>query len=237
MKAVILAAGRGTRMKHLTEELPKPMILVKGKPILERILQGLASQVGIRDFFILVGYRADVIQNYFGDGQSRGWRITYGEQIVQDGTGRAVNYAKEWVGADRFFLSYGDILIAPKEYANCAKAFTDDGLITVKKMSDTSQGGAVIFEENFYLKKIVEKSSTSSSTGWYNAGFYGFTSEIFHYIDQLQKSPRGEYELTDALNNMAQNGLKIRGLELTSSWADVRDPEILAQLNQSSDWE
>ncbi|MBX7158572.1 MAG: NTP transferase domain-containing protein [Verrucomicrobiae bacterium] len=236
MKAVILAAGRGTRMKHLTEELPKPMIPVRGKPILERILQGLSSQAGVREFFILVGYRADVIQNYFGNGQSQGWNITYGKQIVQDGTGRAVNYAKEWIGKDRFFLSYGDILITPQEYANCAQAFTEDGLITVKKMSDTSQGGAVVFDENFYLKKIVEKSALPTPSSWYNTGFYGFTSEIFHYIDQLKKSPRGEYELTDALNNMAQNGLKIKGFELTSFWADVRDPEILEQLNQSADW-
>lgn len=236
MKAVILAAGRGTRMKHLTDELPKPMIPVKGKPILERIMQGLSSQAGIRDFFLLVGYRADVIQNYFGDGKSRGWHITYAEQIVQDGTGRAVSYAKTWVGTDRFFLSYGDILIAPNEYANCAQSFTEAGLITVKKATDLSQGGAVILNEDFYLKEIVEKSATAPSS-WYNTGFYGFTPEVFRYIAQLQKSPRGEYELTDALNAMARDGLKIKGYELTTPWADVRDPLILEQLNQSSDWD
>ena len=235
MKAVILAAGRGTRMKHLTDELPKPMIPVKNKPVLERIMQGLSSQAGIKEFFILVGYRADVIQNYFGNGESRNWQITYAEQIVQDGTGRAVNYAKEWVGKDHFFLSYGDILIAPQEYANCVRAFTEEGLITVKKATDLTQGGAVVLDNDFYLKKIVEKSSTAPSS-WYNTGFYGFTPEIFRYIAQLQKSPRGEYELTDALNAMARDGLKIKGYELTTPWADVRDPEILKQLNQSSDW-
>ena len=236
MKAVILAAGRGTRMKHLTDELPKPMIPVKNKPILERIMQGLSSQAGIQDFFILVGYRAHTIQNYFGDGHSLGWKITYAEQITQDGTGKAVDYAKEWVGKDRFFLAYGDILIAPHEYANCAQAFTEDGLITVKKANDLSQGGAVVLDEKFYLKEIIEKSATSSSS-WYNTGFYGFTPTIFHYIAQLQKSPRGEYELTDALTAMAQDGLKIRGYELKTPWADVRDPVILEQLNQSSDWD
>ena len=76
MKAVILAAGKGTRMKELTNELPKPMLKVQGKPILEHIIDGLAA-AGIREIFIVTGFRADVIENYFGDGRKRGVRIAY----------------------------------------------------------------------------------------------------------------------------------------------------------------
>src|SRR5271157_1319914 len=67
MKAVILAAGKGTRMGQLTEQLPKPMLRVQGKPILEHILEGLL-QAGVRDFFIVIGFRGDVIEDYFGAG-------------------------------------------------------------------------------------------------------------------------------------------------------------------------
>src|SRR5438094_7284008 len=98
MKAVILAAGKGTRMKELTNELPKPMLRVQGKPILEHILAGLQT-TGAREFFIVTGWKAEVIENYFGDGKKLGVRIAYGRQLVQDGTGKAPELAKDFLGA------------------------------------------------------------------------------------------------------------------------------------------
>ena len=88
-KAVILAAGRGTRMKEITDELPKPMVKVKGMPILESIVRGLVFN-GITDFLIVVGWRKEVITDYFGDGSDFGCCVEYVEQVVQDGTGRDV---------------------------------------------------------------------------------------------------------------------------------------------------
>src|SRR3954464_11057898 len=82
MKAVILAAGKGTRMRELTNELPKPMLKVQGKPVLEHILEGLLT-AGIREIFIVTGFRAEVIENYFGDGSKWGARIAFGRQVVQ----------------------------------------------------------------------------------------------------------------------------------------------------------
>ena len=67
---------------------------------------------------------------------------------------------------------------------------------------------------------------------WYNAGIYIFTPILFDFTARLQKSPRGEYELTDAIRGLAQSGKKVKAFELSGEWADVRDPEILAQLNQ-----
>src|SRR5207245_212345 len=108
MKAVILAAGRGTRMGELTNEQPKPMLKVQGKPILEHILEGLVS-AGIREIFIVTGFRAEVIEDYFAEGQKWGARMAYGRQLVQDGTGKAPELAKPFVGTDEFLLTYGDI--------------------------------------------------------------------------------------------------------------------------------
>src|SRR5581483_467266 len=112
MKAIILAAGKGTRMRELTNELPKPMLKVHGKPILERILEGIAA-AGVREVFIVTGYKAEVIEKYFGDGAKWNLRIAYGRQTVQDGTGKAPELAREFIGASPFFLSYGDILVKP----------------------------------------------------------------------------------------------------------------------------
>ena len=67
---------------------------------------------------------------------------------------------------------------------------------------------------------------------WYNAGLYAFRPSIFDFTTKLKPSPRGEYELTDAIRELAQSGQRVQVLELTGEWADVRDPEILARLNR-----
>src|SRR6266545_2020954 len=110
MKAVILAAGKGTRMRELTNELPKPMLKVQGRPILEHIVAGIVS-AGVREIFIVTGFRADVIESHFGDGAKWNVRIAYGRQVVQDGTGKAPEVAKEFVASSPFILTYGDILV------------------------------------------------------------------------------------------------------------------------------
>src|SRR2546423_7904310 len=92
MKAVILAAGKGTRMKDLTNEVPKPMLKVQGKPILEHIVEGIVA-AGIREIFIVTGFRAETIERYFGDGSKWRARIAYGRQVVHDGTGKAPEMA------------------------------------------------------------------------------------------------------------------------------------------------
>src|SRR6266498_2430669 len=115
MKAVILAAGKGTRMKELTDELPKPMLQVHGKPILEHLLNGLLG-AGIREVFIVTGYKAEALESHFGEGQKWGARIVYGRQLVQDGTGKAPELARDFVGSDNFLLTYGDILVKPETY-------------------------------------------------------------------------------------------------------------------------
>src|ERR1700736_4031926 len=91
-QAVLLAAGRGTRMRELTAEVPKPMIEVRGKPVLQHIVEGLRD-AGIREFLIVVGYHADAVQNFFGDGSRYNVAIHYATQAVQDGTGRVVDLA------------------------------------------------------------------------------------------------------------------------------------------------
>src|SRR5689334_14942962 len=115
MKAVILAAGKGTRMRNLTNEIPKPMLRVQGKPILEHILQGILA-AGIREIFIVTGFRAEVVESYFGEGSKWQAKITYGRQLVQDGTGKAPELAKQFTGSCPFLLTYGDILVKPETY-------------------------------------------------------------------------------------------------------------------------
>jgi dTDP-glucose pyrophosphorylase len=233
-KAVLLAAGRGTRMRELTEALPKPMLQVRGKPVLQHIVEGLRD-AGLTDFLIVVGWRAEAVKEFFGDGSKLDVRIEYATQTVQDGTGKVVELAREFAGSDPFALSYGDILIAPANYARVCTALAEaEAVVTVKRSDDVSQGGAVFVNEKFELVDLREKPKSGEPTSpWYNAGVYAFRSSIFDYIAKLQRSVRGEYELTDAIRNLALAGKKVQALELAGDWADVRDPEILAQLNRS----
>ena len=231
-KAVLLAAGRGTRMRELTAELPKPMIKVRGKPILLHIVEGLQA-TGIKNFLIIVGYHGDAVRSYFGDGTCFGLQIKYATQVVQDGTGRVVDLARDFVGQSPFVLSYGDILVDPVNYKSIVDLPDEvEAIVSVKRNEDVSKGGAVFVNERMEVADIREKSQLGETTSaWYNAGVYAFRPSIFDWTAKLQPSPRGEYELTDAIRDLAQCGKKVKALELTGAWADVRDPEILAQLN------
>ncbi|HZE13173.1 MAG TPA: nucleotidyltransferase family protein, partial [Chthoniobacterales bacterium] len=114
-KAVLLAAGRGTRMRDLTEALPKPMLEVRGKPVLQHIVEGLREN-GLTNLLVVVGWRAEVVKEFFGDGSKLDVNMQYETQTVQDGTGRVLALAENFAGGDPFLLSYGDILIAPENY-------------------------------------------------------------------------------------------------------------------------
>ncbi|MFN2623940.1 MAG: sugar phosphate nucleotidyltransferase [Chthoniobacterales bacterium] len=231
-KAVLLAAGRGTRMRDLTEALPKPMLEVRGQPVLQHIVEGLRES-GLTSLLIVVGWRAEVVKQFFGDGSKLGVQIDYETQTIQDGTGRVVALAQDFVGADPFLLSYGDILIAPENYRRiCGALAGAEAVISVKRSEDVSQGGAVFVNKKFELTDLREKPKRGEPTSpWYNAGVYAFQLSIFDYIAKLKPSPRGEYELTDAIRNLALAEKKVQAIEIAGDWADVRDPEILAQLN------
>src|SRR5262249_1411102 len=132
-KAVILAAGRGTRMRGLTAELPKPMIEGRGKPGLQHIVEGLCN-AGIAELLLLVGYRADAVQEFFGDGSRYNVVVQYKTQTVQDGTGRVVDLAQNFVGNRPFVLAYGDILVDRANYKRVVDLPDDvEALLTVTR--------------------------------------------------------------------------------------------------------
>jgi dTDP-glucose pyrophosphorylase len=124
--------------------------------------------------------------------------------------------------------------VGPANYTRiCGTLEGAEAVLTVKRSDDVSQGGAVFLNDKFELTDLREKPKPGERTSpWYNAGVYAFRPGIFDYIAKLEPSPRGEYELTDAIRNLALDGKKVQALEIAGDWADVRDPEILAQLNR-----
>lgn len=108
VKIAVLAGGFGTRLGELTRDLPKPMIEVGGRPYLERVLGSFAER-GLKHFVLLTGYKAEVIEEHFGDGATFGWRIDYSRETEPLGTGGALREARHLLG-DRFILTFGDVL-------------------------------------------------------------------------------------------------------------------------------
>ncbi len=121
------------------------------------------------------------------------------------------------------------------------------GVITVTRGEDVTKGGLNFFDEQFCLKRLVEKPSPEqleqlrrdgwlkpNAPVWYNAGIYIFRPSLFDFTTRLQKSPRGEYELTDAISAIVASGQKLAGLEIQGRWVDVRDPETLAKLERGN---
>jgi len=233
-KAVVLAAGRGTRMRELTAELPKPMIEVRGKPVLQHIIEGLCD-ARIDQLLLIIGYRADAVRDFFGDGSRYNVAIQYTTQTVQDGTGRVVDLGHDFVGNRPFVLAYGDILVDSANYKRVVDLPDDvEAFLTLTRGEDVTKGGAVFLNEEMDLVDLREKPKPGEPTSpWYNAGLYAFRPSIFDFTARLKPSPRGEYELTDAIRDLAYSGKKVKALQLNGEWADVRDPEILAKLNQS----
>ena len=249
MKAVILAAGKGTRMGELTTALPKPMLKVHGKPILEHIIEGLVA-AGVDGVCVITGWKAEVIEAYFGDGSNWNTSIQYVRQEVQDGTGKAPELAKDFVGTDSFILTYGDILVPKETYAAMVARFSErefDGLLTVTEGEDVTKGGINFFDGQFCLTRLVEKPTLEyiqqlrdegmlkeGDPVFYNAGIYLFRPVVFEFTAKLKKSPRNEYELTDAIQAMVEADRSIAGHLIAGRWVDVRDPEVLAKLESES---
>ena len=139
MKAVILAAGKGTRMKEITKSIPKPMALIHGKPMLEHIIEFIKN-TGITDFGLVVGYKQSVVQEHFGDGMTLGISITYIEQREQNGTGAALALAREFIDGEHFFFSFGDVITPKVNYQGMIDYYRSAGCETRRGLSGV--GGA-----------------------------------------------------------------------------------------------
>lgn len=227
MKAVILAAGEGTRMRPLTAARPKVMLPIANKPMMEHSVDA-AIQAGIRDFVIITGYREDSIKDYFGDGSGKGISIEYVHQDSQLGTANAIGYAKGHVDG-RFVVLNGDMLISPEHIRHLIS--TDkDAVITVKEVDNPSHFG-VIETDDDRVVRIIEKPQHPPSK-LANAGIYLLTEAVFDFIAKTQLSPRGELEITDSLQMMIDAGCNVGYEVLDSDWIDIGRPWDLLDANR-----
>lgn len=235
-KAVILAAGKGTRLGHLTANLPKPLLEVAGIPILTHILNGLKG-AGVREVCLVIGHFGEKIIERYGSGDAVELRLDYCWQNELNGTGSALMTAQNFCDSP-FFMVFGDILLhPPKHYSQIAEQYAErqpDAVLAVNWVTDPCVGGAVYFDENLRVTRIVEKPPPGTSTTNYNqAGCFIFRPDIFAVLAALKPSTRGEIELTAGVNTLIEKERVVLAHQVgDGEWLDIGTPELLAQANQ-----
>jgi len=226
MKAFILAAGKGTRMRPLTVNKPKPMLPVGGKPILQHLVDNIEDKVD--EIIILVGWKREEIKENI---VSKGTKISYVRQTELLGTADAIDHAKKHV-EDEFICMNGDVII-PKDTLHDFIDFfseSDSPIIGMSRVEDPESYG-VLMTEGEDVVDLIEKPDEPESD-FINAGLYGFDKRIFEVIEDTEKSSRGEYEITDSLKKLIEReGLK--GFEISKDeWHELSRPWELISTNE-----
>ena len=188
MKAVLLAAGEGNRLRPITTTRPKPLIPIAGKPLLEHTILSL-KEAGIDSILLIVGYKQEMIKDYFKDGlDDFGVNLDYITQEEYLGTAHAAQYAKKFVGTDDFLLMYGDILVDGKIFKSLIQHFNKfkpEGVISLIRVENPEEYGIISLNNEGYVDKITEKPPKGANLGdLANAGIYIFTPMIFQAIQE-----------------------------------------------------
>lgn len=227
MKAVILVAGKGTRMEPLTSDCPKVMLQVANKPILEHILNS-GVEAGIDGFVFITGYLEEQIKAYFGDGSKWGVSIEYVPQKEQLGTANAIGCAKGYVhGA--FLVLNGDMLVG-KEDLKTLLSRDEEAVICGKEVENPSDFGVLEIKNNKVVR-IIEKPK-EPPTNLANAGIYLFRESIFDFIDKTEPSVRKEFEITDSIQMLIDSGAAVGYSSLEGKWIDIGYPWDLLKANE-----
>jgi len=228
----VLAAGRGERLWPLTENRPKHLLPVGGRPVIERTLRSL-SKSGVRDVVLVINFREDKIRQEIGNGRHLGCDITYVRQRRIAGTADAIKAAKaELDREDIFLVVYGDDYYSEDALSRMVKkaARADDMMIATAIVENSARFGSLTISHGL-VRSIREKHV--KGRGLVNAGIYLLSKSIFPVVAKTRKSLRNEYELTDALEEMLRQGQRLSAFRLEKGeWVGISYPWDLLEANR-----
>jgi mannose-1-phosphate guanylyltransferase/phosphomannomutase len=222
MKAVVMAGGFGTRIQPLTSSVPKPMIPVMNKPMMEYIIDSL-KEAGIVDIVILLYFKPEVIKSCFGDGSRKGVRISYVQPDDDYGTAGAVKKAEQYLD-EKFIVVSGDLItdFNIQEIIGYHDVKSSKATITLTSVPDPLQFGVVITDKEGQIIRFLEKP------GWgevfsdtINTGIYVFEPEILNYIPENTSFDFSK----DLFPKLMGGGTKIYGYNAKGYWRDVGNPD------------
>jgi UDP-N-acetylglucosamine diphosphorylase / glucose-1-phosphate thymidylyltransferase / UDP-N-acetylgalactosamine diphosphorylase / glucosamine-1-phosphate N-acetyltransferase / galactosamine-1-phosphate N-acetyltransferase len=222
MQAVILAAGRGTRMGSLTETVPKPMLHVAGKTLLQHKFDILRESVS--EIVVVVGYLKEVIESAYGHSY-QGVPLTY---VVQDnivgGTADALWAARPFL-KDRFFVLMGDDLYVREDLLACE---AHEWALLVQRMADVGTRGKVQVDDSMNIVSIVESNEHEGGEGYAGTNLFMLDTRIFEYPSVPKSRGSSEVGLPQTVCAAAEHaGIPFRAVEATR-WHQITAPEDLA---------
>jgi glucose-1-phosphate thymidylyltransferase len=232
VKALVLCAGLGTRLRPFTFSTAKHLIPVANKPVLFHVVEALRD-AGCADVGVVVSHESRApIQAALGDGAGLGVHVTYIDQPSPRGLAHATACGRAFVGDESFLLYLGDTLL-PEGLRGLVAAFAGGAAAAVMlKPVDDPKGFGIAVVDGDRVLRLVEKSHEPPSN-LAIAGAYAFTSEIFSSIERLEPSWRGEYEITDALQDLIDRGREVRAFRSPGWWKDAGNPEDLIDANSA----
>lgn len=223
-KALILAGGKGLKMRPFTYEMPKTMIPVNGRPVLEYIIENL-RRYDIRDLIISVGHQGSKIKQHFGDGSKFGVKITYTDQgKAEIGTAAPILQARKMVGSNPFIVYYGDVLATVDLDDMIDFHLSSNGLATIALTSvNKSADWGVVRVQGSRVYSFLEKPDQRKDlSNVINAGIYIFEPKIFDYLADAKRLEK------DVFPKLVEQH-KLFGYLFAGQWFDVGDPEIYKQ--------
>jgi len=232
MKAVLLCAGQGTRLRPLTYCRPKHLVPVAGRAVLDRVLSSLAD-AGVDEAIFVVSPGETALQEFVADGARWGMEAGYCVQSEPQGLAHALACARGHLAdGERFLMYLGDDLLGDgvTEFAQDFAASDAAASLVVKPVEDPRAFGVVVVEDGV-VTRLVEKPQDPPSD-LAIVGVYGFGPEIWEAIDAIEPSARGELEITDAIDYLVAANSRVECHVTEGFWADAGSPMALLAANR-----
>ncbi len=225
MEMVILAAGKGERLRPITDVKPKPMIRILDKTIIERIIES-SYTMGVKRFVVVAEYRYDILAKHLSRIAERlGTEISIVRQKTELGTGHALLEALPSINSDDPIVVYGDLYVSENALKRVIES-PPNSLLGIRVADPSSYG--LLHVRDGVAYGIDEKPSKPKFSGPYliNGGIYRFSKEALKYLEDIEPSPRGEIELTDLINHTAKMGFRFKVVEASyyDDWIDIGRP-------------
>ncbi|ANZ35149.1 glucose-1-phosphate thymidylyltransferase [Lentzea guizhouensis] len=232
MKALVLSGGAGTRMRPAGHSLPKQLVPIANKPVLEYVLENLRD-IGVTEIGLVVGENGSEIIEMFGDGAVLGVSLTYLDQDFALGVAHCVKIARPFLGDDDFVLYLGDYVLAEGigQIADEFARLRPSAQVLVDKVEDPRLYGVAEVDENSRVTRLIEHPREPRSD-LAMIGVYFFTPAIHAAIDAIEPSWRGEFEITDALQWLVTHERDVRARIYSGFWKDTGRVEDVLECNR-----